>query len=668
MRVPRACARCAWVIPAILVFSLPSAHRDHTAVAQQQTQRPVFRSGTDIALIDVAVVDDAGVPIRGLTAEDFIVTVDGQRRRVEAVDFLQFGVSSPPASSHLNNASSSDSGRGSRTIVVAIDDLSARPAENAGLLAAADRILGSLDPADLVGLVTTSGFGPVVAPTTDRRKLRAALTSREVAGRNDSRSDPFYISAKEAIAFDNRDRRVIGSVEQRECGAGDMNQCGSRLRATARRLAVEARHRRDEQLQAYASILASLRSMPKPRVLIVLGKGLATDGSSNRDEIQRIAHLASEAGVFLYTLTEMADAVDITDRRSTNCLPPCVDHHRARQEESAFLIGGMQIVAKAAGGEAFRVIGTGDRFFERVLLETSGIYRLGVEVANQGETDAAALRITTSKREAIVRVVRHLAGGLNGTENLTIDDAVRQRIAQGGYAFGVPITLALAVRGDPRLDRHELALSARIPASVSGPLSIAFAVLDDDGRVHASGERTLEAATIDNGYDASFFVPVRATSKGYRVRLAAGSGDGRIGSVERRLVPDVADLGIALASRIWLYWSADDRRPRFTVDAVPASATIIASIDLYPKAQTQALRVRVRFSFVNDENSEPYLEHEVAAEPAGAGLRATPRSEISNLPPGEHTVIAAILEAGQLMGRQTAVFRVGTTGTPWQRR
>ena len=43
-----------------------------------------------------------------------------------------------------------------------IDDLSLRPGEGTDVRVAAERFLNTLDPDDLVGLTSTSGFGPSV--------------------------------------------------------------------------------------------------------------------------------------------------------------------------------------------------------------------------------------------------------------------------------------------------------------------------------------------------------------------------------------------------------------------------------------------------------------------------------------------------------------------------
>src|SRR5512132_695663 len=60
-------------------------------VAAQQPrveQAPSFRSGVEVVSLDVGVVDKQGVPVRGLTPADFVVTVAGQPRRIVTADFI----------------------------------------------------------------------------------------------------------------------------------------------------------------------------------------------------------------------------------------------------------------------------------------------------------------------------------------------------------------------------------------------------------------------------------------------------------------------------------------------------------------------------------------------------------------------------------------------------
>ena len=50
----------------------------------QQAPAPTFRSGRDILTIDAAVRDKDGRPVTDLQPSDFVVTIDGQPRRVLA--------------------------------------------------------------------------------------------------------------------------------------------------------------------------------------------------------------------------------------------------------------------------------------------------------------------------------------------------------------------------------------------------------------------------------------------------------------------------------------------------------------------------------------------------------------------------------------------------------
>src|SRR5436190_5591423 len=67
------------------------------AQAQSQTPQPPapppFRAGTDLVLLDVSVLDKQHQPVRGLTATDFVVTIDGKPVPIAAFKAIDL----PPA-------------------------------------------------------------------------------------------------------------------------------------------------------------------------------------------------------------------------------------------------------------------------------------------------------------------------------------------------------------------------------------------------------------------------------------------------------------------------------------------------------------------------------------------------------------------------------------------
>src|SRR4030095_4917786 len=75
-------------IVSLLVALLTIASAGTADLLAQADQVPVFRSGIEVMEVDVNVVDGNGTPVRDLRAPEFVVTVDGQPRRVLSAEFL----------------------------------------------------------------------------------------------------------------------------------------------------------------------------------------------------------------------------------------------------------------------------------------------------------------------------------------------------------------------------------------------------------------------------------------------------------------------------------------------------------------------------------------------------------------------------------------------------
>jgi VWFA-related protein len=158
----------------------------------QSPQPPTFRTGTDVVLIDVSVLDDGRRPVRGLTAADFVVREDGKVRPVVAVDEVVVP-DAPPARGGWTVEIAPDTGTNqvpeARLFVIVLDDAlvphDPRIAESVRITALA--ILDRLTPADRAAVVFTSGAAQAQGFTADRSRLTAAVqafTPRGAAGGN----------------------------------------------------------------------------------------------------------------------------------------------------------------------------------------------------------------------------------------------------------------------------------------------------------------------------------------------------------------------------------------------------------------------------------------------------------------------------------------------------
>jgi VWFA-related protein len=657
-------------VPYVGRFELRSAAGQ--TLPPPQPQQPVFTSRVDLIALDVTVVDKDGKPITGLKAGDFAVKINGKTGSVKQLDYETFG-SAPGsevavASREVSNqtAAAVQASRGGRVIVLLIDDLSARPTQGKFLVFAAERILKTLDMGDLVGLTTTSGLGPAVSPTRDRSVVLATLKSKAVMGRNENVTAPFVVTVDEALAFDRGfDSETMRWVIRRECSMVDLGPgCADLVVAAARRLARDTIHRAAMQLQAYASIITALKPAPAPRIVIALSTGVAPGADGDYLQLEPVSRAAAEAGVQFYALTEVADLTDASEVAAAANLPgmpPQYDRPFARKRENDFLTSGVQVVANAAGGEAFRVVGQADRFFKRIIAETSGIYRLGVEAPLPANTARLLdVKVSVNRPGVTVRANHHALVPSAKAEALTpekLDEALRTRIASGGVAFGVPIALATSLRRDPAKDAElQLGVNVQIPGGVPAPLVAMYSLVNSAGQVVKAGKQTIQTAA---GEDYQIAFPVGTAPGAYRLRFAAADAVGNIGSVEYAVNAKLAHVGTFSVSDLVTSWEDAAGRRRFlALETLPSNAAAVGSfIELYPDTRASPASATVRFALLRAGETKPMREEDATVSSTPGGLTASVEIPVQQLEPGSYTLRATISEGGVVTGAVTTSFR-----------
>jgi VWFA-related protein len=649
---PRVCILAATLVVVMAIVA-----------AGSEQQAPVFKSGVDLVALDVTVVDKDGKPIEGLKAADFVVTLNGKPGIVRQMDYLTYGGAPSSevtvAARETSNVApaAAKASRGGRVIVLLIDDLAAKVTEGKMLLIAAERILNTLDLGDMVGLATTSGLGPVISPTRDRAAVLAVLKSRGVLGRKEDITAPFMITVPEALDFE-RGMNIYGSSSafiRRECAiAGFGEGCGEMVGSAARRLARDTLHRSAMQLRAYAEVIAALKPAPDPRIVIALSTGVAP-AADDYVGLAPVARAAAEAGVRFYALTEVGDMADVSMAGAPGLLPQD-DRPYARKFENSFLTAGVQTVAAAAGGEAWRVVGQADRFFKRIISETSGVYRLGVETtASIATSRLLDAKVSVKRAGVTVRANRHAVMPSAAAAPVDIDAALRTRLASGGVAFGVPIALATSVRRDPAGVELQLGVNIQMPANVAAPLVAMFAIVDQAGKIVNAGRQPVPSAEAGEDYQLAF--PIGVAPGAYRLRFAVADAAGNIGSVEQSVDARLARLGAVSVSDLVTTWSDADGKRRFlALETVPATATSMrAFLELYQEAGSPSLEVR--FVVLKAGESAAVLEETRTPLPEGTALAAGIDIPVGTLGSGSYTLRATVVEAGVETGTVTTSFR-----------
>lgn len=119
-----------------------------------------IRSGVDLTQVVVSVLDRERLPVRGLTAADFTIRVDGQTRKIVVCETLDTEVRKPPSLSLLGASTVDGSEKRNipRILVLVIDDATMDGNDLWAVEKVRDisqSIIGSLGPTDLAAVVFT---------------------------------------------------------------------------------------------------------------------------------------------------------------------------------------------------------------------------------------------------------------------------------------------------------------------------------------------------------------------------------------------------------------------------------------------------------------------------------------------------------------------------------
>jgi VWFA-related protein len=371
------------------------------ATGLAQDQPPRIRSGVELVTVDVQVVDGRGRPVTGLGPGDFEVSIGGRRRPVVSAQLVAYGTGehrqpgeapAPAVSVHPVEPD-----RPRRMYVIAVDEHSIRFGAARAAMEAARRFIARLEPEDLVGLYAYPTGTAQVDLTTDHAQVVSALD--KVGALFEMPQSRYNISPGEAIDIVNQDRQVLAQVQRREC-RGDA-YCNLEILNVVRSMVVSYEMTLTQSLGGLRGLVAALGEIPGRKILVLVSGGLMmTDRGMGRvDESGRIGEigaLAARTNTTLYALhmdTKFQDA--FVDRHQS---------HTFFRDEGMFMRG-LDILAGSAGGTVFRLqTGSGDPAFDRVLLETSVHYLLGVEVADEDRDGRPrSIRVTVNRRGTTVR-------------------------------------------------------------------------------------------------------------------------------------------------------------------------------------------------------------------------------------------------------------------------
>ncbi len=618
-----------------------------SAAAQQPPQTPRFQLSVEVTSLDVAVVDDRGRPIANLAPDDFVVRVDGNRRRVMTAEWVPLageGPVAPQAAPPPDGYSTNESSTGGRLIVLAVDEPNIRFGGALGIVKAANAFVDRLSPLDRVAV---AGFGtgaPATVFTADRARIKQAI-SRMVGQKRAGRSVDVghNIALVEAEAISRGDRSTLEMVQQREClGIGmspaALDVCRGQVEMEANSLAQDTNREADQTLQNLRDLFTGLSRIDAPKTLILISEGFVlTDEAMVLD----LGAMAAEARTSLYALKLDNEMFDISDSRMP--ISPFADR-QARSE-------GLEALAGASRGALFTVTGTGQTLFARIESELSGYYLLGVESdPRDRDGKSHSTRIDVPRRGAIVRSRRQLVNTAADRRTARVRSprqAVASALGSPLLVSALPLRVASFALQGPERDKVQLLIHADVGTDypASKVVSIAYVISDGTGRIVDNQTADMRLLPVMSGVPSALQYTGGASLPpgDYTLKLAVAEGE-RVGTVEHAIHAALSDASGVTTSELMVGGPLSVGE---LLNPTIGYQITFGSVHGYVEAYgSKSDGVTMEYEIATAPDAPALLNVDVPPHPVGeARVIFTRVMPVHALPPGRY-VLRAILSAG----------------------
>lgn len=437
------------------------------AVGQQREQAPVqpqvIEEAIDVRVVNVeaVVVDGEGKPVRGLTAADFRLLVDGRDVPIEYFTEIAEGraAAAPPARPDTPEAPVAPAETVGRNYLVFIDESFSVAGPRDAVLERMAADLTQLGPEDRMAVLAFDGRHIEVLSgwTADRSALAAALgVARQRPAQGNQR-----VAQHRSLEADATAVWDVGKTAGNKGGALSFEEIQGIVGTLDQRVSPEARTQLGRTATAMTGALRGFEN-PGGRKLLLLLSG----GWSLQVAPQLFGPLVESANRLGYTVYP----VDVAqgDARVLRAL-----------DKLAAATGGK--VANAASGEILKTVAedSGTYYwlgFSPAWVAIDKAYRIEVEVRRPGLTVRARDSFSDLSRRTEVAFKAEsvlLFGGEGEDRRLRIELGEPEPVGRRGARLRVPVTLGVPVEA--------LALTPADRGGFVAEVPLAIAVVDADG-------------------------------------------------------------------------------------------------------------------------------------------------------------------------------------------
>lgn len=352
------------------------------ALVVQQPQQPRFKTGVDVVLIDVTVVDHDGRPAGDLRPEDFQVTIDRKPRKIISTDFIRFDTRTSVSRERRPGAMPAGPGPSAhpslpapaRNVLLVVDVDSMEPGDGMLLRKVAASFFDQLAPADRVAVVAVPRLKSQVELTSKKGDAKKALESF-ITGNERYRPMRYVIGLAEAYEVE-RDPAALAGIIVRNCSGGGRGRgdsgCAEDVRVETRQVALQGQVRSKATLDALRDLGLALRQVAGPKTMVLVTGGMPPPDIHQGFAYSQLEAALAAAQVSLYTL--------YLEQPVFGQVKYQVASAELAMRDQRFEREGIENATASAGGTFVEMIGTLEPYFDRIATELSGSYVLGVQV------------------------------------------------------------------------------------------------------------------------------------------------------------------------------------------------------------------------------------------------------------------------------------------------
>ncbi|HET9468547.1 MAG TPA: VWA domain-containing protein [Vicinamibacterales bacterium] len=505
-------ASMSLLLSSALAVTLAGQRSESPLPSSSQT---VFRTGVDLVLLDVSVLDERGQPVRGLTAEDFTIFDNGQAQPIRTfvpVDVPPPQIGSMAAWTREVMPDVISNGQDTRRVVVIVMNDAHTGVEHGESMSAkriARAVIDELGPADTAAVVFTYA-GKDQNFTSNRAQLLEAVES---------------------------------FVPRNSPGAGVPLGCAMRQGGCA--------------VSTLMNVASFLKTAPPGRNLIVFigaaGLNISGDPDSSLPRVQEMFRMLQDANVTVNVFDPAGlktFAPSAGDKTSGDAKTRWEVRHRDLSEIKA--------MADNTGGRAFVDTNTPETHVPELFQQNQTYYLLGFEPSNPARNERfRKIQIRVNRPGVSVRTRSGYFAPSKNDRRATARMSARPleaALASGIPSKEVPVRMQLARFAMPGRREMAVVVTAGVEPQPEGmdPIEVVAAAFDTNWRERGRYRQIVELPARGTNssvvYDLHAALPLRPGR--YEIRLAVERG-GRAGNVLANLdVPDLAGRRLALSDLV----------------------------------------------------------------------------------------------------------------------